>query len=100
MALHIEFGQFDTDGETLYNKNNSGELDGDNISRTPGVRVDEVGGMRTKDNSAKGSNSSFTNVHALLDKRRAKHEQGSETAKNDVHQVRLGNIKVVPSHFG
>ncbi|KAI6776688.1 hypothetical protein HG530_000633 [Fusarium avenaceum] len=35
MALHVELGQFDTNGETLYNKNDSGEFDGDDIGRAP-----------------------------------------------------------------
>jgi hypothetical protein len=56
--------------------------------------------MRTEDNSTKSSDCSFTNVHALLDNRGAEHEKGSEAAEDNVHQVRLSDVEVTPSHVG
>ena len=100
MLLHVELGQFDTDGEALNDEDDAGELDGDNVDIAPGLGVDEVGGMRAEDDTAKSGDGGFTNVHALLDDGGAKHEKRSEAAKNDVDQVRLGDRKMIPSHDG
>lgn len=100
MLFHVKLGQFDTDGETLHNQNNSRELDRYNIDTAPFIGVDPVGSMRSEDDTAQRRDGSFANVHALLDERRAEHKQRGEAAKNDIHQVRLGDVEVVPRHLG
>ena len=67
MLLHVVFRQLDADGETLYDEDDSGELEGDLIGVSPRVRIDEVGGMRTKDDTAYRGDRCFTDVESLFD---------------------------------
>ncbi|CAG9941443.1 unnamed protein product, partial [Clonostachys rosea f. rosea IK726] len=61
VTLHVELGQFHTDGKALDDQNDTGKLDGDDVGGPPVIGVDEVGGMRTEYDSAQGGDSGFTN---------------------------------------
>ena len=100
VPFHVEFGQFDADGEALDDEDDARELNGDDVDAAPGPGIDQVGGMRPEDDAADGGNGGLTNVHALLDDRRAQHEERGEAAEDDVDQVRLGDVEVVPRHGG
>lgn len=98
MLFHIVFGQFDADGETLDDEDDSRELEGDLIGVSPCSRVDQVGGMRAKDDSADGRDSCFTYVQSFLDERRTQHEQRCEAAEDDVDQMRSIDREMFPRH--
>lgn len=100
VLLHVKLGQFDADGKTLDDENDARELDGDDINAAPGPRVDEIGGMGSEDDAAEGGDGGLANVHALLDNGRAQHEERGEAAEDNVDQVRLGDVEVVPRHGG
>ncbi|KFX86291.1 hypothetical protein O988_09669 [Pseudogymnoascus sp. VKM F-3808] len=70
MLLHIVFWQFDADGETLDHKDDSREFEGYLIDISPGAGVNEVGGMRAKDDAANGGDSRLADVQSFLDKGR------------------------------
>jgi len=98
MFLHVVLWQFDTDGETLHDEDDAGEFERDLIGVAPRSWVDQVRGMRPKDDPADGSHGCFADVEALLDERGAQHEQGGEAAEDDVDQVRPVDGEVVPRH--
>ena len=88
MLLHVVFRQFDSDGETLDDEDDARELESDLISVAPCSRVDEVRGVRAKDDSTDSSDRCFSDVEALLDEGGTQHEQGGEAAEDDVDQMR------------
>lgn len=98
MLLHVVFRQFDPDGETLDDKDDSRELESDLIGVSPCSRVDQVGGVRAKDDSADGGDGCFTYVESFLDERRTQHEQRSEATEDNVDQMRSIDGEVVPRH--
>ena len=89
MALHVCLGQFDTDGETLHDQNHSGTLKGDLIRIAPGDWVEDISGVRPKDDAAYGCDGGLTDVHLLLDEQGAQHKQASETSEDKVGQMWL-----------
>ena len=50
--------------------------------------------MRAEDDTAKSSDSGFTDVHALLDKGGAEHKQRCEAAQNDVNQMWFCDVEL------
>jgi len=62
VTLHVEFGQFDSYGETLDDENDTSELEGDSILISPCARIDEIGGMWTKDDTAESGNGGLADV--------------------------------------
>ncbi|RDL39474.1 uncharacterized protein BP5553_03814 [Venustampulla echinocandica] len=99
MLLHIIFGQFDPHGKALDDQDDARELERDLIGITPCSRVDQIGGVRAKDDATDGGDGGFTYVQPLLDERRAQHEKRREAAKDDVDQVRPIDRQVVPCHL-
>lgn len=98
MAFHVGLRQFDTDGETLHDKDNAGAFQRDFVDVTPFVGIEEVRRMGAEDDTANGGDGSFADVQFLLDEQGAQHEQAGETAQDHVSQMRLIDIEVVPGH--
>ena len=98
MSLHVRLGQFDTDGETLDDEDDARELERDQVGVAPRQRVDEIGGMRSKDDAADGCHRSFSDVQLFLDEEGHQHEDAGEASKDDVDQMGLGDGKMFPSH--
>ena len=69
MLLHVVLRQFDTDSKALHDKNNPSELQSDLIGVAPCQGIDEVGGMRTKDDADQRRNRGFSNVQSFFDNR-------------------------------
>lgn len=98
MPFHVVFGQFDSDGETLDDQNDSGKLEGYLVDVSPRSRVDKICGMGPEYDAAQCGNGRFTDIHALLDNRGTEHKKRGEAPQDDVHQVGLRNGKVIPRH--
>ena len=99
MSLHVCFGQFDSDGEALYNQNDAGALEGDLVRVTPGNGIEDIGSMGAKDDAADGCHGGLTDVHLLLDEQGAQHEETGETAEDKVRQMRLVDRHLFPPHL-
>ncbi len=100
MALHVGFGQFDANGETLHHQDDSGKFQSDEIGIAPFEGINQIRGVRAKDDATNGGYGSFANVEFFLDEEGYQHKNTGETAQNDVDQVRLGNGKMIPGHGG
>ena len=99
MFLHVVFRQLDTNGEALDDKDDSREFESDLISVSPCSRVDQVCGMRAKDDSTDRGNCCFSYIQSFLDEGRTQHEKRGEATENDVDQMRSVDREVVPRHF-
>lgn len=62
VTLHVELWQFDTNGKTLHNQNDTGELQSDTVLVSPCAGVDKVGCMWAKDDTTDGSDCSLADV--------------------------------------
>ena len=74
MLLHIVFWQFDSDGETLDDEDNTRELKCYLIGIAPCSRVDKVRSVWTEDDAADGGDGCFSYVEALLNKGGTQHK--------------------------
>ena len=99
MLLHVVFRQFDSYGETLDNKDDSREFEGDLIGIAPGRRVNEVCRDGAEDDTADGGYGRFTDIESFLNEGGTQHEQRREAAEDDVYQMRFIDGQVIPSHL-
>ena len=83
----------------MHDKDDAREFESDLIGISPCSRVDQVGGMRAKYDTADSCDGGFTYVESFLDERRTQHEERCEAAENDVDQVRSIDREMVPCHF-
>ncbi len=99
MLFHIVFRQFDSNGETLDDENDSRELQGYLICISPCSRINQSYRVWSKDDSAECGDCCFANVESFLDEGRTQHEQRSEATEYYVDQMRPIDGEVIPCHL-